>query len=153
MESKDEPTSVGVTEWTCSYCPSVATTIRQGSAVCYHHAEQLRIKVGLAVNPIPNGSVSTVRAWPQRFGKGQRSAASIGHSLGREIGQLGCSADYSRNRLAQTCPSADRSVIAGEILEPSLAEGSRMFCRFGERGPHLSRFEYPAREHHSMFQT
>jgi len=48
MESKDEPTRVGVTEWTCSYCPSVATTIRQGSVVCYHHAEQLRIKVGLA---------------------------------------------------------------------------------------------------------
>jgi len=48
MEDKDEPSREGVTEWTCSYCPSVATTIRQGSAVCYHHAAQLRIKVGLA---------------------------------------------------------------------------------------------------------
>jgi hypothetical protein len=37
-----------LTEWTCHYCPEVATTIRQGSAVCYHHAAQLRLKVGLA---------------------------------------------------------------------------------------------------------
>ena len=48
MEDKDEPSREEFTEWTCSYCPSVATTIRQGSAVCYHHAAQLRIKVGLA---------------------------------------------------------------------------------------------------------
>ena len=48
MENKDEAGRNRLTEWTCSYCPSVATTIRQGSAVCYHHAAQLRTKVGLA---------------------------------------------------------------------------------------------------------
>jgi hypothetical protein len=48
MENKDETNMAGFTEWRCSYCPSVATTIRQGSAVCYHHAAQIRIKVGLA---------------------------------------------------------------------------------------------------------
>jgi hypothetical protein len=48
MQTNDGPNQEGFTEWTCSYCPSVATTIRQGSAVCYHHAAQLRLKVGLA---------------------------------------------------------------------------------------------------------
>jgi hypothetical protein len=48
MENKDEPSMARLHEWRCSYCPSVATTIRQGSAVCYNHAAQLRIKVGLA---------------------------------------------------------------------------------------------------------
>ena len=48
MENKDETSMTGLHEWRCSYCPSVATTIRQGSAVCYHHAAQFRIKVGLA---------------------------------------------------------------------------------------------------------
>jgi hypothetical protein len=38
----------GPTEWTCTYCSSAATTIRQGSPVCYQHASQLRAKVGLA---------------------------------------------------------------------------------------------------------
>lgn len=28
------------TEWTCSQCSSVATTIREGSAVCRLHAAQ-----------------------------------------------------------------------------------------------------------------
>jgi hypothetical protein len=34
-----------MTDWTCHYCPEVATTIRQGAAVCWLHAIQLR-KVG-----------------------------------------------------------------------------------------------------------
>jgi hypothetical protein len=34
-------------EWTCYYCSRIATTIRQGAAVCWFHAEQLR-KVGWA---------------------------------------------------------------------------------------------------------
>jgi hypothetical protein len=49
MEGNAEKTSRdGPTEWTCSYCPSVATTMRKGSPVCFHHASQLRPKVGLA---------------------------------------------------------------------------------------------------------
>jgi hypothetical protein len=48
MENEDRPSKSDTTEWTCSYCPSVATTIRQGSAVCYFHATQLRTKLGLA---------------------------------------------------------------------------------------------------------
>jgi Staphylococcal nuclease homologue len=31
-----------LTEWTCHYCPEVATTIRQGAAVCWQHAISLR---------------------------------------------------------------------------------------------------------------
>jgi len=38
-------TEEAVTEWTCHYCPDVATTIRQGAAVCWLHATYLR-KVG-----------------------------------------------------------------------------------------------------------
>jgi hypothetical protein len=30
------------TEWICQYCPSVATTIREGSAVCWLHRAQRR---------------------------------------------------------------------------------------------------------------
>src|SRR5262245_66101005 len=48
MENDDKTSKSDTTEWTCSYCPSVATTIRQGSAVCYFHATQLRTKLGLA---------------------------------------------------------------------------------------------------------
>jgi len=48
MVEKEDLNGEELTEWTCSYCPSVATTIRQGLAVCYHHAEQLRVKTGLA---------------------------------------------------------------------------------------------------------
>ena len=28
---------VEITEWTCHYCPEVATTIRQGAPVCLFH--------------------------------------------------------------------------------------------------------------------
>jgi len=38
-------TEEAVTERTCHYCPDVATTIRQGAAVCWLHATYLR-KVG-----------------------------------------------------------------------------------------------------------
>ena len=38
-------TREGLTEWTCFFCSSVATTIRQGSPVCYQHASH-RAKVG-----------------------------------------------------------------------------------------------------------
>ena len=38
FRDKDEAT----TEWTCYYCPEVATTIRQGAAVCWFHATHLR---------------------------------------------------------------------------------------------------------------
>ena len=31
-----------LTKWTCHYCPEVATTIRQGAAVCWQHAIFLR---------------------------------------------------------------------------------------------------------------
>ena len=48
MENKDETSMAGFTEWRCSYCPSLAIAIRQGSAVCLHHAAQLQIKAGLA---------------------------------------------------------------------------------------------------------
>ena len=48
MDEKEDLNEEAPTEWTCSYCPSVATTIRQGLAVCYHHAAQLRVKTGLA---------------------------------------------------------------------------------------------------------
>ena len=48
MDEKEDLNGEELTEWTCSYCPSVATTIRQGLAVCYHHAAQLRVKTGLA---------------------------------------------------------------------------------------------------------
>lgn len=48
MENKERTDREGSTELTCSYCPSVATTIRQDSAVCYHHASQFQIKKGLA---------------------------------------------------------------------------------------------------------
>ncbi len=40
--------SDGPTEWTCSYCPSVATTLRKGSPVCYRHALPLSPSTGLA---------------------------------------------------------------------------------------------------------
>jgi hypothetical protein len=40
-------TREGLTEWTCFFCSSVATTIREGSPVCYQHALHHR-KVGLA---------------------------------------------------------------------------------------------------------
>ena len=36
-----------ITEWTCHYCPEVASTIRQGAAVCPLHAAYLQ-KVGWA---------------------------------------------------------------------------------------------------------
>jgi len=36
-----------MTQWTCHYCSAVATTIRQGAAVCLPHAVLLR-KVGWA---------------------------------------------------------------------------------------------------------
>ena len=48
MDEKADLSEEELTEWTCSYCPSVATTIRQGLAVCYHHAAQLPVKTGLA---------------------------------------------------------------------------------------------------------
>ena len=38
-------TEEAMTEWNCHYCPDVATTIRQGAAVCWLHAIYLR-KVG-----------------------------------------------------------------------------------------------------------
>ena len=46
MDEKEDLNGEELTEWTCSYCPSVATTIRQGRAVCYHHATQLSVKTG-----------------------------------------------------------------------------------------------------------
>ena len=38
-------TGEAITDRTCHYCPEVATTIRQGAAVCWLHATYLR-KVG-----------------------------------------------------------------------------------------------------------
>ena len=48
MDEKEDLNGEALTEWTCSYCPSIATTIRQGVAVCDHHAAQLQVKAGLA---------------------------------------------------------------------------------------------------------
>jgi hypothetical protein len=48
MDQQEPMNGEKFTEWTCSYCPSVATTIRQGVAVCHHHAAELRRKTGLA---------------------------------------------------------------------------------------------------------
>ena len=48
MEEENRTSESEVTERTCSYCPSVATTIRQDSAVCYYHATHLQTKTGLA---------------------------------------------------------------------------------------------------------
>jgi hypothetical protein len=48
MDQQEHMNSEKFTEWTCTYCPSVATTIRQGVAVCHQHAAQLRVKTGLA---------------------------------------------------------------------------------------------------------
>lgn len=48
MDEKEDLHEEELTEWTCSYCPSVATAIRQGVAVCCHHAAPLSVKTGLA---------------------------------------------------------------------------------------------------------
>ena len=45
MEKVFRDREEATTEWTCYYCPAVATTIRQGAAVCLLHATHLR-KVG-----------------------------------------------------------------------------------------------------------
>ena len=36
------------TEWTCQHCPNVATTIREGLAVCSRHRARLGRKLGWA---------------------------------------------------------------------------------------------------------
>jgi hypothetical protein len=48
MDQQNNMNGEKFTEWTCTYCPSVATTIRQGVVVCQDHAAQLRVKTGLA---------------------------------------------------------------------------------------------------------
>ena len=53
----------GLTEWTCSYCPSIATTIRQCIPVCYHHASQLRAKVGLARRIVDHFQAELPAVW------------------------------------------------------------------------------------------
>ena len=86
---------------------------------------------GLAANPIPNGSVSTVRAWPRQFVRGQRSAGSTGHNVGSEIGQLGSSADCSRDSRHLTCLSADGTAqIVGELFRASV-QRKRFGCCVG----------------------
>ena len=48
MDEKEDLNEAALTEWTCSYCPRVATRIRQGLAVCYYHGAQLPVRTGLA---------------------------------------------------------------------------------------------------------